>query len=136
MKYPINAQRLREAMNDKNMKAVELSARTGVLKSSISQYLKGSHSMSNKAAGVIGEVLGVNPPWLMGFDVPKYKVEAVENSEQDKYYNNPESAQMLQDIYDNSYIHALFQAVKGSRPEDVRMVTEMLNRFKGTNPDG
>ena len=69
MKYPIIAQRLKEAMNDQNMKAVELSAKSGVLKSSISQYINGSHSMSNKAAGAIGAVLGVNPVWLMGFDV-------------------------------------------------------------------
>ena len=47
-----------------------------------------------------------------------------------------EAAEMLQDIFDNSYIHALFMAVKGSKPEDVRMVTEMLNRFKETNPNG
>ena len=133
MKHEIIAQRLKEAMSDKNMKAVELSAKSGVLKSSISQYINGSHSMSNKAAGAIGKVLGVNPVWLMGFEVPKY---AVEESQHQKYYDDPEAAEMLQDIFDKSYIHALFMAVKGSKPEDVRMVTEMLNRFKGTNPDG
>ena len=133
MKHEIIAQRLKEAMNDKNMKAVELSAKSGVLKSSISQYINGSHSMSNKAAGAIGKVLDVNPVWLMGFDVPKY---AVEKSQHQNYYDDPEAAEMLQDIFDNSYIHALFMAVKGSKPEDVRMVTEMLKRFKETNPNG
>lgn len=133
MKYPIIAQRLKEAMADKDMKAVELSEKSGVLKSSISQYVNGTHQMSNKKAGAIAEVLEVDPAWLMGFDVPKHDVRKLQHQ---KYYDDPEAAQMIQAIYDNSYIHALFMAVRDSKPEDVRMITEMLKRFKGTNPDG
>lgn len=70
MKYQTTATRLRLAMEAKNMKAQELADKAGIHKSSISQYVNGSHTPSNIKAGKMGEVLGVNPLWLMGFDVP------------------------------------------------------------------
>ena len=70
MKYQTTATRLRLAMDAKNMKAQELADKAGIHKSSISQYVNGSHTPSNIKAGQMGKVLGVNPLWLMGFDVP------------------------------------------------------------------
>ena len=69
MKYPITAQRLREALNNKKMKAQELADKTGINKASISQYINGSHAPSNLSAGKMSEILDVSPLWLMGFDV-------------------------------------------------------------------
>lgn len=71
MKYNITANRLKEAMNDINISSAELSRRVGMGKSSISQYVNGSHMPSNLSAGRLGKVLGVNPAWLMGYDVDK-----------------------------------------------------------------
>lgn len=70
MQYQVTAQRLRDALNRAGLRAQDLSNRSGIGKSSISQYLSGSHAPSNKSAGAMAEVLGVNPVWLMGFDVP------------------------------------------------------------------
>lgn len=70
MQYEVTAQRLRFALDRAGLKAQELSNRSGIGKSSISQYLSGSHAPSNKSAGAMSTVLGVNPVWLMGFDVP------------------------------------------------------------------
>ena len=72
MKTMVTAQRLVEALNERHMIAQDLANATGIGKSSISQYINGSHTPSNTKAGMIGEVLGVNPLWLMGYDVPKY----------------------------------------------------------------
>ena len=121
-------------MADKEMKAVELSLRSGVLKSSISQYMNGTHSITNVKAGAIAEVLGVNPVWLMGFDVPKYIVD--EKSQQDKYYLNDETAKVAQAIFDDSDLHALFDAAQDSKPEDLKMAADLLRRLKSTNSDG
>ena len=134
MKYPVIAQRLKEAMADKDMKAVELSLRSGVLKSSISQYMNGTHSITNVKAGAIAEVLGVNPVWLMGFDVPKYVAD--EKSQQDKYYLNDETAKVAQAIFDDTDLHALFDAAQDSKPEDLKMAADLLRRLKSTNSDG
>ena len=69
MKYKTTAMRLRKALNMNNMKAQELVDHS-VQKASISQYVNGSHSPSNVSSGKMAKVLGVDPLWLMGFDVP------------------------------------------------------------------
>lgn len=70
MKNELTAKRLRIALSNNNMRPQELADKTGVNKSSISQYINGSHKPSNISAGKIGEALNVEPLWLMGFDVP------------------------------------------------------------------
>lgn len=71
MKYPETAKRLRDAMTEKGIIAQELADRSGVKKSSISQYINGSHKPSNQSSGAMASVLNVNPLWLMGFDVER-----------------------------------------------------------------
>lgn len=72
MKYPETSKRLKEAMNDANINQRELAEKAGIKEASVSQYINGSHSPSNKSSARLSEVLGVSPVWLMGFDVPKY----------------------------------------------------------------
>lgn len=55
-------------MND--MKQQELADKSGVSKNSISQYLSQRSIPSNISAGKMATVLGVNPMWLMGYDIP------------------------------------------------------------------
>lgn len=69
MKHLITAKRLQTALANANMKPQELSDKSNVSKSSISQYINGSHAPSNISSGKMSKVLGVNPLWLMGFNV-------------------------------------------------------------------
>ena len=63
------ARRLLKALSDKDMRPIELSNRTGISKSTISQYLSASFSPRSKNAKKMAEVLDVSPMWLMGFDM-------------------------------------------------------------------
>ena len=69
MKNEVTAKRLRLALDNSGMKSQELDEKAQVSKYSISQYVNGSHAPSNISAGKMGKVLGVEPLWLMGFDV-------------------------------------------------------------------
>ncbi len=69
MKNELTAKRMQLALSNSNMKPQELAEKSGVSKSSISQYVNGSHAPSNISSGKIGNILGINPLWLMGFDV-------------------------------------------------------------------
>lgn len=71
MKNNETSKRLSEAMNDINIKAVDLAQKAGVSKGAISQYLNGTTKIGNINAGKLSDVLGVSPLWLMGFDVAK-----------------------------------------------------------------
>ena len=71
MKHIETANRINEALAESGLTAQDLANRTGLNKASISQYRNGTHRPSNKTSALIGEVLNVNPLWLMGFDVEK-----------------------------------------------------------------
>lgn len=69
----LTAKRIRELASINNEKAQDICDKTGVSKYSMSQYFNGVHAMSNVNAKKISDVYGVDPLWLMGFDVPMYK---------------------------------------------------------------
>lgn len=71
MKYPVVAQRITEAMAEKNLRAQDVANLSGINKASISQYVNGTNSPSNLTASKLSKVLGVSPMWLMGFDFDK-----------------------------------------------------------------
>ena len=62
--------------------------------------------------------------------------EADEKFQQDTYYIDPETAKVAQAIFDDSDLHALFDAAQDSKPEDLKMAADLLRRLKGTNSDG
>ena len=61
--------RLQEALRVKNMKAVELSEKTGVPKGAISYYLSGKSHPKADRVHILALALDVSEAWLMGFDV-------------------------------------------------------------------
>ena len=71
MKHELTAKRLREALDSAGIIPADLSTRSGVSQSSISQYLSGSHAPSNVSSGKMAEILHCSPVWLMGFDVSR-----------------------------------------------------------------
>ena len=62
--------------------------------------------------------------------------DADEKLRQDDYYIDPETAKVAQTIFDDSDLHALFDAAQNSKPEDLKMAADLLRRLKSTNSDG
>ena len=138
MKYAENAKRIKLEMNEAGMTQKEMSTKTGIGKSSLSQYMNGGHwPDDNRKVGQIAKILKVNPAWLMGFDVQMHTEENVpdENSQQDGYYNNPETAQIAQEIFDDHDLHALFDAARDSKPEALKAAAALLKVYKETSYD-
>lgn len=63
--------RLREAMDLRGMRPVDLVNASGVTKGSISLYLSGRNIATNDRLYAIAKALRVNPGWLMGYDVER-----------------------------------------------------------------
>lgn len=61
--------RLRQAMKLRQIKAVELSERTGIPKGSISYYLSGRTEPKSDRIYLISKALDINEAWLLGYDV-------------------------------------------------------------------
>ena len=128
MKNTLTANRLNEALHDANMTAQELSNKSGVSKHSISQYRNGAYKPSNISSGAMGKVLGVNPLWLMGFDVPKEMPnnEVVKMRQESEYY---EDAQMAQEMFEDSDMRALFHMKKNMDQEKFQAHMRMMKEL-------
>lgn len=123
MKWPVTANRLKQAMNKINISAQELADKSGVSKASISQYVNGSHKPSNISAPKLAKVLMVNAMWLMGFDID-------DENKQPSYYMDPETAKKAQEIFKNKELSLLFDAARDASPEDIQTVHTMLLALK------
>lgn len=123
MKWPVTANRLKQAMNKINISAQELADKSGVSKASISQYVNGSHKPSNISAPKLAKVLMVNAMWLMGFDID-------DENKQPSYYMDPETAKKAQEIFEDKELSLLFDAARDASPEDIQTVHTMLLALK------
>ena len=63
--------RIRQAMELRGIKAVDLVQATGLGKSAISQYISGKYEPKQVAIHKIAKALNVSEAWLMGYDVPR-----------------------------------------------------------------
>lgn len=62
--------RLKEAMEMRNIKQVELVEKTGLDKTLINKYLSGISNARQQKLTKLADALNVNEVWLMGYDVP------------------------------------------------------------------
>lgn len=62
--------RLKTAMRIRNIKATELSSKTGIAKSSLSEYINGKYEAKQDGVYLLAKALNVNEAWLMGCNVP------------------------------------------------------------------
>ena len=65
--------RLKDAMNIRGLKAVDLVESTGFTKSKISQHINGVYEPKPDALFTLAKALDVDAGWLMGYDCPMDK---------------------------------------------------------------
>lgn len=118
--------RLARVLSKKGIKPIELSNKTGLPKSGISQYLKDVCVPKNKNILKIAEALNVNPLYLEGYNVPM-EVSSLEINDKALNLTNSQSAivfvygtipagiplEMIEDIIDTEEISV--DMLKGSK---------------------
>ena len=73
------AERIRFAMNVRNVKQVEMVQRTGITKGAFSSYLSGNYNPKKDKLELIADALDININWLMGENVPMENSSAKDN---------------------------------------------------------
>ena len=63
------AERIRFAMNVRNVKQVEMVQKTGITKGAFSSYLSGNYNPKKDKLELIADALDININWLMGENV-------------------------------------------------------------------
>lgn len=93
------AERLRMALDFRNMKATELSELTGINKSTISQYLSKEYEPKRERIELFAKTLNVNEVWLTGYDVPmEINSSDINDSFVEKYELSPEELKEYENI--------------------------------------
>lgn len=132
-KYEENARRLKLAMSEAGLSQKDLSAKSGIGKSSLSQYMNGLNwPDDNRKVGQIAEILNVNPAWLMGFDV-QMQTESPpsdENPQQRRYYTDDETARFAEDMATNPDLRALYNVQRDMDPDDLKALYGMALALK------
>lgn len=73
--------RIKKALEIRNMKQVDLVEKTGIGKSSISTYISGEYEPKQKNIYKLAKALEVSESWLMGNDVPMDRNSNSDDSE-------------------------------------------------------
>ena len=103
-------------------------------------------------AADVAKGTGLNPAvfsdWKRGKSYPKQdKIKLIADylcvswedfyseGEKPHYYYDEKTREIAEMLRTDSHYRMLFDAARGSKPEDLMMAAELLNRFKETNPD-
>lgn len=116
---------------------------TGIRQSTLSNWKKRNNKLSAKNAELIADYFGVSVDFLMGrvisstttMPMSQFWKEYQPTDMVEHYYINEETQRLAQELFDNEYLHALLDAARDCKPEDVKMAMELLKRLKETNGD-
>lgn len=137
-------------LRERGVSVADVCRATGIRQSTMSNWKKRNNKLSAKNAELIADYFGISVDELMGridrtVFVPRSEMEKIEktierlgenNYHLKGYYGLKETQEIAQEIFDDKDLHALFDAARGSRPEDLKMAKDFLLRLKETNPDG
>lgn len=76
MKITTTKERIKEILNYYQITQAEFCKRSGIKSSALSNYLKGEREPRQDKISMIADAFGLDPAWVMGYDVPmKKKIE-------------------------------------------------------------
>lgn len=109
---------LRQIMEEKDMKAIDVSKVTGIGSGAVSLYLSGARVPKISTIEKFAKGLNVSEEWLLGYDVPKTRLPESARIAQGMSIENKMSEEMLDHIvkffYRSSFSKRvdIFQAVR------------------------
>lgn len=119
---------LRRLASDAGKTQSDISRDLRINKATVSSWMNGTRVPRMDKVDLLAHYFNVHRSDIMGDDVEK--------NQHAEYYTNPETAKVAQQIFDDPDLHALFDAARDSKPEDLLMAADLLRRLKETNPDG
>ncbi|MDF2858674.1 MAG: hypothetical protein K0Q87_4525 [Neobacillus sp.] len=103
-----------------NTTAYQVSKATGISQSTLSDWKNGKITPKADKLQLIADHFNVSLEYLLG----------KEKSEQE-YYLNDETAEIANQIFHNKELRMLFDASRKANPDDLKLIIEMVKRFKG-----
>ena len=123
-----------------------------IFSKNLKHYVMASGKTQKEVAKDLGYTYTTFNAWIRGTAIPNAaKIQTIadyfgigksmllddhDSKPEHGYYLNTETARIAQQIYDDPYLHALFDAAENAKPEDMKIAADLLRRLKGTTPDG
>ena len=118
----IFAENLRKYMTINEKTQADLCRYMGISSATASDWYNGNKMPRADKLQSLANWLGIELSVLIGEKQPE------------EYYLDPETTRKTQKAYIDNRL--LFEAIEGSRQEDIQMAIDLLNRLKETNRDG
>ena len=121
----INGKRLKALREQRGLYLQDVADFLGVTRQAYMKYENGETKNPRKLEQ-LANFFNVTTDYLLGNDSNHIDTPAT------AYYLDPETAEMAEELHKRKDMRMLFHAAKSSTPEDVKMVTDMLERFKNS----
>lgn len=118
--------RIREALQLRGMKQVELCEKSGVKKSALNSWIAQRWQPKADALNAMSKVLNVSEMWLAGYDVPMDRPLA--------QIKNDELAQLIKIIRKDEELKTLFISISHLKADQRKTVTSVVNELSKINP--
>lgn len=118
-------ERFETLCKERKVTPADVSRGTGIATATLTNWKKGRYTPKAAKLQQIADFFGV----------PLTYFTTDQENGQPEYYIDPETAKLAQKLLTDPDYRVLFDAAKGSRPEDMRMAAEMLRRFKEGRSD-
>ena len=117
--------RLRKVMEEKDVTAAELAARTGISRATISRYLSGAFVPKQQRTYALAVALNVDPAYLIFGDG--------DEPEQPPTESDPELQAIMDNLKNNPLVGQLNRNALGASNDDLRKTLDFLNFLKTQN---
>lgn len=110
----------------------QLADKVGISRSAIGMYESGARTPDPDTLALFADFFNVDLDYLIG----RTNKTTVTPETAGRYYLNPETAKVAQEIYEDEDLHALFDTARGASPDELKRAANFLKMLKETNPDG
>lgn len=111
---------LKSIMDKKNIGNKELSEKSGIPLGTLNKIIYGeTQNPSLESMRAIAKALNCTLDDFVDDNTPRVAA----------YYLNPEVAVLAQEIYDNPDLRILFDTTRKVKPEDLKLISEMVKRM-------
>lgn len=113
------AERILQRLNACGLNQAELAKLSGVTRGAISHYIAGRNAPTNVTAGKLARVLGVDPVWLCGYDVPSQPKKVPRELDGD-------TTEKALELYADENARILLDAKRVLTEEDLAAVVQLV----------
>lgn len=112
------ASRIKEIRKKKGLTLLQVAERLGVSESTVQRYESGNiKNLKYETMVALSNLFGCTPAYLMGWDNSENTSESSFSDTQKEYYEDPDTARLAQEMFEDRDMRMLFDMKRNMSPE-------------------